>query len=87
MFVLFGILLVSLWFKLRAEEQLLTQHFPEAYPRYRHRVRGLIPFVLLAGRTRIKLPTRLLAGLVARNCPGPRELGRVILAPLVRILV
>jgi len=45
-FVFCGILLLGLWFKLRAEEQLLTRHFPEAYPRYRERVRALIPFVL-----------------------------------------
>ena len=45
-FVLCGIVLVGFWFKLRAEEQLLTRHFPEAYPRYRQRVRALIPFVL-----------------------------------------
>lgn len=32
-FVFCAILLVALWFKLRAEEQLLTHHFPEAYPR------------------------------------------------------
>jgi len=40
------VLLISLWLKLRAEEELLTRHFPEEYPRYRERVRGLIPFVL-----------------------------------------
>jgi protein-S-isoprenylcysteine O-methyltransferase Ste14 len=39
------VLLVGFWFKLRAEEQLLTQHFPDAYPAYRRRVRALIPFV------------------------------------------
>jgi protein-S-isoprenylcysteine O-methyltransferase Ste14 len=45
-FVFCAVMLVALWFKLRAEEQLLTRHFPEAYPRYRERVRALIPFVL-----------------------------------------
>jgi protein-S-isoprenylcysteine O-methyltransferase Ste14 len=45
-FVSCGILLIGLWFKLRAEEQLLTRHFPQEYPRYRQRVRALIPFVL-----------------------------------------
>lgn len=45
-FVFVGIMAVSLWFKLRAEEQLLTSHFPDEYPRYRQRVRALIPFVL-----------------------------------------
>ncbi len=45
-FAFCGILLIGFLFKLRAEEQLLTRHFPEAYPRYRQRVRALIPFVL-----------------------------------------
>ncbi len=45
-FAFCGILVISLWFKLRAEERLLTRHFPEQYPRYRQRVRALIPFVL-----------------------------------------
>jgi protein-S-isoprenylcysteine O-methyltransferase Ste14 len=45
-FVLCAVLFVGLWLKLRAEERLLTEHFPEAYPRYRERVRALIPFVL-----------------------------------------
>jgi len=45
-FVFCALLLVALWSKLRAEEQLLTRHFPEAYPQYRQRVRALIPFVL-----------------------------------------
>jgi protein-S-isoprenylcysteine O-methyltransferase Ste14 len=45
-FAMCAIMLVGLWFKLRAEEQLLTEHFPEEYPRYRRRVRALIPFVL-----------------------------------------
>ena len=45
-FVFCALLLIGFWFKLRAEEELLTRHFPEEYPRYRQRVRGLIPFVL-----------------------------------------
>jgi protein-S-isoprenylcysteine O-methyltransferase Ste14 len=45
-FVFCALLLIGLWFKLRAEEQLMTEHFPEAYPRYRQRVRALIPFLL-----------------------------------------
>jgi len=45
-FVFCAVLLIGFWFKLRAEEELLTRHFPEEYPRYRQRVRGLIPFVL-----------------------------------------
>jgi len=45
-FLFCGVLLLVFTFKLRAEEQLLTRHFPDAYPQYRHRVRALIPFVL-----------------------------------------
>src|SRR5262245_47055375 len=45
-FVFCGALPIGLWCKLRAEEELLTRPFPEAYPSYRQRVRGLIPFVL-----------------------------------------
>jgi protein-S-isoprenylcysteine O-methyltransferase Ste14 len=45
-FVFCAVLLLAFWLKLRAEERLLTRHFPEAYARYRARVRALIPFVL-----------------------------------------
>lgn len=45
-FVFCGFILFSLWFKLRAEEELLTRHFPEAYPQYRRHVKALIPYVL-----------------------------------------
>lgn len=43
-----GILLVVLAFviKMSQEEKLMTQTFPEAYPRYRQRVKALIPGVL-----------------------------------------
>lgn len=45
-FVLFALLSVGAWLKSRQEEKLMTDHFPDAYPAYRHRVRALIPFVL-----------------------------------------
>jgi protein-S-isoprenylcysteine O-methyltransferase Ste14 len=45
-FVFCGLLLLGFWLKLRAEEALLTRHFPEAYPEYRRRVKALIPHVL-----------------------------------------
>ena len=45
-FVFCGFLLLGLWFKLRAEEDLLTRHFPDSYPQYRRRVKALIPYVL-----------------------------------------
>jgi protein-S-isoprenylcysteine O-methyltransferase Ste14 len=37
---------VGLWVKLRKEERVLGRHFPETYPRYKARVKALIPFVL-----------------------------------------
>lgn len=37
---------IGFWIKSRAEERLLTRHFPEAYPAYRARVKALVPFVL-----------------------------------------
>jgi len=45
-FVVFGLLCAGAWLKSRQEEELMTAHFPEAYPKYKHRVRALIPFVL-----------------------------------------
>lgn len=40
------VLPIVLWVKLSYEERLLTQHFPDAYPRYKARVKALIPFVI-----------------------------------------
>ena len=40
------VLPVVLWLKLSQEERLLTRHFPEAYPRYKSRVKALVPFVI-----------------------------------------
>src|SRR6187431_13468 len=37
---------VLLWLKLSQEEALLTRHFPEEYPRYKARVKALIPFII-----------------------------------------
>jgi len=45
-FVLVAVLLGGFWFKLRAEERLMLEHFPGSYPDYRRRTRALIPFVL-----------------------------------------
>jgi protein-S-isoprenylcysteine O-methyltransferase Ste14 len=45
-FVFCGLILLGFWFKLRAEEEMLTRHFPDAYPQYRRRVKALIPYVL-----------------------------------------
>jgi protein-S-isoprenylcysteine O-methyltransferase Ste14 len=43
--VLIGIFIL-LWLKLSREERLLTTHFPNEYPRYKSRVKALIPFVI-----------------------------------------
>jgi len=45
-FIAFAFLCLGLYFKARREEQLLTTHFPESYPKYRAKVKALIPFVL-----------------------------------------
>lgn len=46
-----GIIVVAvaaggLWIKLRAEERLMTAHFPVEYPAYKASTKALIPFVL-----------------------------------------
>jgi protein-S-isoprenylcysteine O-methyltransferase Ste14 len=43
-----GVLLLfaSFWIKLRDEEQLMLQEFPERYAAYRRRAKRIIPFVL-----------------------------------------
>jgi protein-S-isoprenylcysteine O-methyltransferase Ste14 len=33
----------SFWIKLRQEDALMAQHFPDSYPAYRRRVRALVP--------------------------------------------
>ncbi len=42
-----GFLIVALgtWLKLKEEEALMAEHFPEQYPQYRMRTKRLIPFV------------------------------------------
>jgi len=45
--VMFAIIVVGLLLKAWTEERWLTKHFPDAYPRYRTRVRArIIPFLL-----------------------------------------
>ncbi|MHB8242096.1 MAG: methyltransferase family protein [Solirubrobacteraceae bacterium] len=43
---LFLAICAALWWKARQEEHVMSQHFPDAYARYRSRVRAIIPFVL-----------------------------------------
>ena len=40
------VILLALIVKMSQEERLMMQTFPEAYPRYRRRVKALIPGVL-----------------------------------------
>jgi protein-S-isoprenylcysteine O-methyltransferase Ste14 len=35
----------AFWMKLRAEERLMTRHFPTEYPAYKKQTKALIPFV------------------------------------------
>ena len=44
-FVMLAILFFAFWFKASQEEQLLTKHFPDAYPNYKARVKAFIPFI------------------------------------------
>ncbi|HEY3875165.1 MAG TPA: isoprenylcysteine carboxylmethyltransferase family protein [Candidatus Kapabacteria bacterium] len=37
---------VMFWFKAKSEEELLTEHFPDAYPEYKKRTWRLIPYLL-----------------------------------------
>lgn len=41
----FVIIVLSIGFKLRAEEALLTKHFPKEYPAYKNRTKALIPYI------------------------------------------
>jgi len=40
------LMFVSFWIKLRDEEKLMLQQFPERYADYRRRAKRIIPFVL-----------------------------------------
>jgi protein-S-isoprenylcysteine O-methyltransferase Ste14 len=42
----FVIIVLGIGFKLRAEEALLTQHFPKEYPPYKNRTKALIPYIV-----------------------------------------
>jgi protein-S-isoprenylcysteine O-methyltransferase Ste14 len=44
--VVLVLLVPGVWLKARREERLLTRHFPQEYPAYRARVKGLVPGVL-----------------------------------------
>ena len=42
----FAIIVLGIWFKLRAEEELLTKHFPKEYSAYKDRTKALIPYLV-----------------------------------------
>jgi protein-S-isoprenylcysteine O-methyltransferase Ste14 len=37
---------IGFWIKLKQEERLMLQHFPDQYPAYRQQVKALVPFVI-----------------------------------------
>jgi len=41
-----ALITLGFWIKLRQEERLMMQHFPDAYPNYRREVKALVPFVI-----------------------------------------
>ena len=41
-----GLWVLGLWIKLKQEEALMLQHFPDQYPAYQKEVKALVPFVL-----------------------------------------
>jgi protein-S-isoprenylcysteine O-methyltransferase Ste14 len=43
-----GLPLIALgfWIKLKQEERLMMQHFPDQYPAYRKEVKALVPFII-----------------------------------------
>lgn len=45
-FVLLFSMCGAVWWKARQEERIMSRHFPDAYAKYKMRVRAIIPFVL-----------------------------------------
>ena len=42
----FGLMVFAIIYKIRLEEKMMTEHFPDAYPIYKTKVKAIIPFVL-----------------------------------------
>ena len=42
----FMLMVFAIIYKIRLEEKMMTEHFPDAYPEYRKKVRAIIPFML-----------------------------------------
>jgi protein-S-isoprenylcysteine O-methyltransferase Ste14 len=45
-FVVLALASIGFAFKMRQEEHLMTEHFPDRYPAYRARVKAIVPFVI-----------------------------------------
>lgn len=45
-FIGLAVMFIGFWIKLKQEERLMLQHFPDQYPAYRREVKALIPFIL-----------------------------------------
>jgi protein-S-isoprenylcysteine O-methyltransferase Ste14 len=45
-FILLAVVIVMLAFKIRLEEKLMTESFPDQYPQYRQRVKAIVPYIL-----------------------------------------
>lgn len=45
-FVVVGIIVIGIWLKITAEEEILQEKFGEEYTRFRREVKSLIPYVL-----------------------------------------
>jgi protein-S-isoprenylcysteine O-methyltransferase Ste14 len=43
--ILIAVAIAGFWIKLRAEERLMTTHFPTEYPVYKSQTKALVPFV------------------------------------------
>jgi len=37
---------ICFWIKLKQEEKLMLQHFPDQYPAYCQQVKALIPYII-----------------------------------------
>jgi protein-S-isoprenylcysteine O-methyltransferase Ste14 len=45
-FAVVAVVIVMFFFKIRLEEKLMTESFPDQYPQYRQKVKAIIPYVL-----------------------------------------
>jgi len=45
-FIALAVMAIGFWIKLKQEERLMLQHFPDQYPAYRKNVKALVPFII-----------------------------------------